>query len=145
MNLPLRHLASLALAALAACVQPADIAHGRAAVATYSTPVVLFVQPDSAEVARLHRELGDNAFYATADDAMWYQAQAMALLDSLGVAHTDVRRGEGRFVVRGKLRPFAWNDVDLCWFLVLYDGGSEPVIASPVDLREHVTRLAARR
>jgi len=141
MNLRLRHFAPLAIAALAACAKPADTAPGRERAATYSAPVVLFVQPDSAEAARMHREMGDEAFYATADDAMWYQAQAVALLDSLGVAHADVRRGEARFVVRGKPRPFAWRDVGRSWFLVVYDGASEPVIASAIDLREHIARL----
>ena len=141
----LRLLAYLALAAAAACAQPADTARTRVPAAAYSAPVVLFVQPDSAEVARLHRELGDEAFYTTADDAMWYQAQAVTLLDSLWIAHADTRRGEARFVIGGRTRPFGWQDVDRTWFLVVYDGSSEPVIASAVDLREHVPRLTARR
>jgi hypothetical protein len=145
MNLRLRHLTFLAVAAFAACAQPADTAPAHARLATYSSPVVLFVQPDSAEVARLHRELGDEAFYTTADDAMWYQADAIALLDSLGIAHHDVHRGEARFIVGGRARPFSWMEVDRSWFLVLYDGAGDPVIASPIDLREHVGRLRPGR
>ena len=143
--LPSRHLTPVALAALAACAHPADIAHGGAPVATYSTPVVLFVQPDSAEVARLHGELGGDAFHTTADDAMGYQAGALAILDGAGVAHQDVRRGEARFVVRGRARRFGWNDVDRSWFVVVYDGVTEPFIASPADLHEHLGRFTARR
>lgn len=142
MRASLRHLTLLVVVSVAACAQPSQPA---SRAPTYSSPVVLFVQPDSAEVARLHHGLGDEAFYTTADDAMWYQAEALALLDSLGVAHQDVRRGEARFVVGGKSRPFSWKDVDRTWFLVVYDGTSEPVIASPIDVREHVARLRARR
>ncbi|HEX8830589.1 MAG TPA: hypothetical protein VF705_05450, partial [Longimicrobium sp.] len=138
-------LSCLALAALSACAQPADTVSVRTRPAAYSAPVVLFVQPDSAEIQRMHRRLGDDAFYTTADDAMWYQAQAIDLLDSLRVPHQDVRRGEARFIVHGKARPFTWKDADQAWFLVIYDGANEPVIASTVDLREHLPRLAARR
>ncbi|HET7228367.1 MAG TPA: hypothetical protein VFJ16_00050 [Longimicrobium sp.] len=140
-----RALSWLAIAALSGCAQPADTAPARVRTATYSAPVVLFVQPDSAEIQRMHRELGDDAFYATADDAMWYQAQAIDLLDSLRIPHADVRRGEARFVVHGKARPFTWNNQDRAWFLVIYDGANEPVIASAVELREHLPHPMAHR
>lgn len=144
MRLRLRHLAPLA-AAVAACTQPADTAPARPRLVTYTSPVVLFVQPDSAEVARLHAELGDDAFYTTADDAMWYQAQALALLDSLGVAHAFVRRGEARFGVRGRIRPFGWKDVERSWFVVVYNGVTEPFITSAADLNEHPVGFAPAR
>jgi len=110
-------------------------------VPVYSSPVVLFVQPDSAEVQRLRQELGDDDFYVTADDAMWYQAAARTLVDSLSIAHADVPRGEARFLVRGRSTPFSWKDVDRTWFLVVYDGRSGPVIVSSVDLPGHVAKL----
>jgi predicted ATPase len=127
----------------AACATPTD----RAIVqpSAYSAPVVLFVQPDSGEVQRLRAEMGDEAFYVAADDAMWYQASALELLDSLGIRHAIASRGEARFRVRGTTVPFAWKAVDRTWFLVVYDGERMPEIVPSVDLREHVARLRRGR
>ena len=140
----MRHAWCIALLLVAACARPSDAGPERARVPTYSTPVVLFVQPDSQEVRRLREELGDDDFYVTADDAMWYQAAARELLNSLGVPHADVRRGDARFVVGGRSTPFSWREVDRTWFLVVYDGRSQPAIVASVDLREHVARLTRR-
>ena len=140
----MRHAWCIALLIAAACARPSDAGPERARVATYAAPVVLFVQPDSVEVRRLREELGDEDFYVTADDAMWYQAAARELLDSLGVAHADVRRGEARFLVGGRSTPFSWRDVDRTWFLVVYDGRGQSAIAASIDLREHAGRLTRR-
>ena len=129
----------------AACAAPTDGAAEHPRPTTYSAPVVLFVQLDSGEIQRLRAEMGDEAFYVAADDAMWYQASALELLDSLGVPHAMTSRGEARFRVRGATVPFAWKDVDRTWFLVVYDGDRMPEIVPSVDLRAHVARLRRGR
>jgi hypothetical protein len=113
----------------------------QAPVREHSRPIVLIVQPDSAELARLRRRLGDEAFAITADDAMWYQAQALELLDSLHVPHETVSRGPIRFLVRGEMKEYTWGDSDGTWFALIYDGVSEPKVSSGVDLAEEVRRL----
>lgn len=116
-------------------------APAQAPVREWSRPIVLIVQPDSAEVDRLRRRLGDEAFYITADDAMWYRAQAIELLDSLRVPYATVGRGPLRFRVRGRMREYTWGDADRTWFALIYDGESEPRVSSGVDLPEEVRRL----
>lgn len=117
----------------AACSAPPG-----ASADVYTEPIVLFVDPDSAERARLREEHGDEAFYIIADDAMWYRAEALALLDSLGVRHERVGRGQAYFRVAGERQVFDWSDVEGAWFVVVYNGRDEPRIARPIDLRGEV-------
>lgn len=106
----------------------------------YSTPIVLLVAPDSADIAAMHAELGDD-FYIVADDAMWYRASAYTLLDSLRILYTEVEKGEAIFLVDGARRQFSWRDSELAWFAVVYDGMSEPEIIADVDLSSIAGRL----
>lgn len=119
---------------------PADAA-GREAEPTarpaYDEPIVLFVEPDSAEIDRMRERLGED-FYAVADDAMWYQAQAYALLDSLGVPHATVGRGAAHFRIDGEARRFSWREFEGAWFVVLYNGADEPRISWPINLPEEI-------
>ena len=110
----------------------------------YSAPIVLFVSPDSAEIDRLQRAMGED-FFVVADDAMWYRAAAYEFLDSLGITHAEVRRGSARFLIDGRPRDVGWEDVDRDWFLVVYDGRAAPAIASDVDIREAVSGISAGR
>lgn len=126
-------IAVLIATACAACARPES--------RTYATPIVLFVQPNSDEVRQLRQEIGNDQFYVVADDAMWYQAAARELLDSLGIAHADVRRGGARFMVGGRSKRFSWRNVDRTWFLVVYDGHTQPSIAASIDMRDHVGHL----
>ncbi|HEU4556327.1 MAG TPA: hypothetical protein VFS20_00715 [Longimicrobium sp.] len=139
-----RHAGCIVLLIAAACARPSDAGPEHTRARTWASPVVLFVQPDSGEVRRLREQLGDDDFYVTADDAMWYQAAARGLLDRLGIAHAAVRRGEARFMVNGRSTPFSWRDADRTWFLVVYDGRSQPSIAASIDVRDHVGRLPRR-
>ena len=132
---------AILLVVSAGCAEPAGAPPAAARVPVYSAPVVLFVLPDSGEVQRLRQELGGDDFYVTADDAMWYQAAARTLVDSLRISHADVGRGEARFLVRGRSSPFSWKDVDRTWFLVVYDGRTKPVVVSAIDLPAHVAKL----
>ena len=129
------------LAAFTALAGRPGRAPAQARVPEYSRPIVLIVRPDSAEVERLRRRLGDEAFYVTADDAMWYQAQAIEVLDSLRVPYAMVGRSPIRFRVGGVMREYTWADTDETWFALIYDGVSEPRVSFGVDLAEEVRRL----
>ena len=129
------------VAALGAC-QPSSTPVQAPAMEpeAYNTPIVLLVAPDSAEIAALQAELGDD-FYIVADDAMWYRASAYALLDSLRIPYAEVAKGEAIFLVDGARRQFSWHDSELAWFAVVYDGVSEPEIIADVDLGSIAGRL----
>jgi hypothetical protein len=134
-----RHLILLALPGLLA-VLPAGVA-AQARVAEYTRPIVLLVQPDSAELQRMRRRLGDDAFYVVADDAMWYRAEAIELLDSLRVPYATAVRAPLRFRVGGVMKEYTWGEGDAAWFALIYDGVSEPKVSFGVDLADEVRRL----
>lgn len=114
---------------------------GRQQAADYSTPIVLFVSPDSAEVAGLSHELDDD-FEEIAREGRMFRAAARQLVDSLHIAHADVRRGEATFRVGREVRRFSWRDAEPIWFSVVYDGVSEPRITVDMDLRRNLGRLS---
>jgi hypothetical protein len=103
----------------------------------HSSPIVLFVGPDSTRLEGL-RARDEEAFYVAADDEMWYRSEGYALLDSLGLRHQAVERAPMRFRVRGEPREYAWRDVESAWFVVVYDGEREPRVTASVDLREQL-------
>lgn len=103
----------------------------------HSSPIVLFVGPDSARLEEL-RAKDEEAFYVAADDEMWYRSEGYALLDSLGLRYQVVDRAPMRFRVRGEPREYAWRDVESAWFVVVYDGASEPRVTASVELREEL-------
>ncbi|MFL5384093.1 MAG: hypothetical protein ACJ8GN_16345 [Longimicrobiaceae bacterium] len=132
------HVATCAFAAL-----PARAA-AQTAVREFTAPIVLVVHPDSAQIEQLRRRLGDEAFYITADDASFYQARAFEVLDSLRVPYEAVVAAKMRFRVGGVMKEYALRDSDAAWFVLIYDGVSEPKVSTGVDLAEEVKRLAPR-
>jgi hypothetical protein len=122
-------------------------AGGRTAVGSppvdFSTPIVLFVSPDSIELQRLQQELGTD-FYVVADDAMWYRASAYEMLDSLGIAHAAAPPGSARFLVGGQPAVVSWDSVAPGWFTLVYDGETEPRITYDIDIPDQVRSLLAR-
>ncbi|MFL5539871.1 MAG: hypothetical protein ACJ8J0_12805 [Longimicrobiaceae bacterium] len=125
----------LVLAALGILAGRPEGAAGQARVREYTRPIVLVVRPDSAQLAQLRRRLGDEAFYVTADDASFYQARAFEVLDSLRVPCEAVAAARIRFRVGGVMKEYTWGGPDAAWwFVLLYDGESEPRISAGADL-----------
>lgn len=103
--------------------------------ADYTSPVVLFVSADEAEVERVKGELGED-FWTVADDAMWYRAEAYDLVQKRGIAHEQVGRGKATFLVGGELKEFSWAEDKRPWFVVYYDGEREPRAMFDIELAE---------
>jgi hypothetical protein len=125
---------------MVACGAPADVTHDPLVVQNYSTPIVLLISPDSAELENLHERLGAD-FYTVADDAMWYRAAAYDLLEREKIDHEERTRGEASFLVDGEVETFSWQNVDMDWFLVLYDGATRPTISADIDFPDLIARL----
>jgi hypothetical protein len=122
-------------------------AAGQAGVREFTAPIVLVVRPDSAQVEQLRRRLGDEAFYITADDASFYQARAFEVLDSLRVPYEAVVAAKVRFRVGGVMKEYTLGGAEPdapWWFVLIYDGVSEPKVSTGVDLAEEVRALAPR-
>lgn len=101
----------------------------------FTEPVIVFATagPDELDAAR--SEMGDEDFYAMADDLMWYRAMADDVLAGQDVA---VERIEGRaglrFLVDGEARHSAFPEIPTLDLIVLYRPGAEPVAVPPVEL-----------
>lgn len=101
----------------------------------YATPIVLLVSPGSEAIDSLKDALGED-FYVVADDAMWYRASALELLDSLNLSYAVTHARSATFLVQGQPRHVSWSDVTFAWFAVVYDGRTEPTISAFVDLHD---------
>ena len=130
---------AMAVAGVAGCGGPQ--AGEREAILTssgpYAAPIVLFVEPDSGEIADLQLRLGDD-FFVVADDAMWYRSLAYELLDSLDVPYDHVRRGSARFVLEQDTVELDWTGFEAPWFAVIHDGRGAPRMVHHLDVREAI-------
>ncbi len=107
----------------------------------YSNRVVLFIWPDSLELAEHKQQMGEQDFYVAADDENWYRAVAFEMLDSLGVNRQTVEGKEFTFLVDGRERTYDWSGAESLWFVVVYDGKREPIVTHSVNLVDHVDYL----
>lgn len=95
----------------------------------------ILIYPTSEQIDEMKKEEGEEDFYIAADDSNWYQAQAIDMLDSVGIRKTTA---EGRFLsLKGK--ETTWN-LDIrkkhlpAWNLIFFKTDKEPKIVSTVDL-----------
>lgn len=123
------------------CARAPDTDH--AVRPDYDTPVVLFVSPDSQELSDLQERHGED-FFVVADDAMWYRALALELVDSLELAHADTEADSARFIVNGQTEQVTWIERGPGWFAVVYDGRNRPSIVADVDIRRVLVPAAGR-
>lgn len=108
--------------------------HSKLQDTVYREQIVVFVWPDSLELNRLKLQMGAQDFYVAADDENWYRAQAFNLLDSLGIESTTVDHKKLRFRVADQIKEYDWSNYPAAWFVVLYDGRSEPTLTHSIDL-----------
>ena len=52
---------------------------------TINEPCAVIFGPDSTYIAEAKERLGEEDFYIVADDNIWYQAQSIGLIDTLGI------------------------------------------------------------
>ena len=54
---------------------------------------VVGISPDSIQIAEMKKEYGEEDFYTVAEDALWYNAQMLEVIDSLKIKyiHSDKR------------------------------------------------------
>lgn len=102
-------------------------------VIDYSCAVI--VEPTADQILEMRREYGEDDFYIVADDNMWYQANAIGLLDSLKIVRLTVRKPcitfyghEGQWTMNVRKRGA------LPWNLIFFNIDKKPIIVSTVDL-----------
>ena len=81
----------------------------------------------------LRRAMGEDDFYAAADDMNYYRSQVYPLLDSLKIPYEFVDRQPLRFGVGDSTATYRWEEVESPWFIVVYDGSSSPRVTHAID------------
>lgn len=138
--MPQRRMLAAALLVLAACARTEAPAPAAARPdVDYAEPIVLLADPDSLAIEQMKQRMGDD-FYVVADDAMWYRALALELLDSLQMPYADAPRDSASFLVDGKPALVRWADMEMAWFAIVYDGVHAPTITADADLRSVLIR-----
>ena len=115
-----------------------DTAAAQAQDSVFADRMVIFVSPDSLEIAALKQQMGEQDFYVAADDENWYRSLAFDMLDSLGVASRVVDEKRFAFLVDGVIKTYDWSGRSPSWFVVLYDGKREPIVTYSISLPEAI-------
>lgn len=99
--------------------------------------VVVFLLADSAELATMRQEHGEEDYYVVADDMMWYRAEAWDWVEQRGIPIVWLEgRPPLRFRVAGATREFDFTDVEASDVVVLYDTDREPLAVAPIEVAE---------
>lgn len=95
----------------------------------------ILIYPTVEQIDEMKKEEGEEDFYIGADDSNWYQAQAIYMIDSVGIKKTTAR---GQFLrLKGKQETWELNirKKNLpTWNLIFFKTDKEPKIISTVDL-----------
>jgi hypothetical protein len=73
-------------------------------------------------------------YYVMTDDLMWYRAEARDFLETQEFASRE--KGPLSFSIKGQVRRYEFDDVELLDFIVAYRPGAEPLILAPIDVHE---------
>lgn len=102
---------------------------------------VLLVYPNQDQIDQIIDEEGEEDFYIIADDSNWYQAQAIQMVDSVGIEKKIVL---GQYVKLVSIKGTWIMDVrkrDLFkWNMIFFSTKKEPLVVDEVDLTTEKVR-----
>lgn len=108
-------------------------------VQTISESSVLIVNPTDEQIEEMKKEYGEEDFYTIADDASFYQADAISLIDSVGVKRVNADKPFALFV--GESMPLTVNirkkDAP-GWMLILFNKNKTPEIVPAIDVNREM-------
>ncbi len=95
---------------------------------------VVFIYPDSVQVEQMKKEDGEDDFYTGADDAQYYQGQALEMCDSVKMKHITPEKRYIQFVSKVKTIYFDTRaKAARGWMTVFFRTDSLPRIVSVFD------------
>lgn len=110
-------------------------------VQTISESSVLIVNPTEEQIEEMKKEYGEEDFYTVADDANFYQANAISLMDSLGVKSVNAEKPFALLI--GESSPWTINlrkKGAAAWMIILFNKNKTPEIVPAIDVnREMLT------
>jgi hypothetical protein len=104
-------------------------------VQTISENSILIVNPTDAQIEEMKKEYGEDDFYTIADDASFYQSNAIMLIDSMGVKKTTAEKPFALLV--GEDKPYTLNlrmKGAPCWMIILFNPKKIPEIVPAIDV-----------
>lgn len=105
----------------------------------HQKPIAVFIEPSDKEIESMKRG-GEEAFYTIADDAMYYQAQALEYLEKMRYPYCFTKEEKHVFKTDDN-RQYAVNQKCGAWCLILWDGKGEPVFTYTADISSHEAYL----
>lgn len=96
---------------------------------------VIVINPTDEQIDKMIREYGEDDFYTVADDNSFYQASAMAQLDSFAVHTVMAEKRYLKLAGNGKtwlidVRPEGAPE----WNMIFFDKTQEPKVMSAIDV-----------
>ena len=96
---------------------------------------VIVINPTDEQIDKMIREYGEDDFYTVADDNSFYQASAMAQLDSFAVHTVLAEKRYLKLAGNGKtwlidVRPEGAPE----WNMIFFDKKQEPKVMSAIDV-----------
>ena len=102
----------------------------------------MLIIPDSDEIEELKFEYGEENFYTSADDNMWYIAEARSYLDSMGIKTIDTDKNHILFNKADGQQFYFETGLDyLAWGLIFFDSKNDPKIVDLTDVRNEYAKF----
>lgn len=106
--------------------------------------VVVFIDPTEEEIEKMKKEVGEDDFYAIADDILYYRYNAQEYLKELGFPFCFTKEEKHKFIMADN-KKLSFEKKCNDWSLVLWNGKEEPICASAVDILLHEQYLKAAK
>lgn len=121
--------------AAAAPPAPLDSTGVEEGLPPFGERIVLFVEATMDDLDAARERLGDDDYYVTADDMMYYRATAYEFLENNSLPVRTVRGKQPlRFIVNGQATPFDFSGITTLDVIILYDANREPQAIAPIDI-----------
>jgi hypothetical protein len=83
----------------------------------------VFFSPSDAELERLKKEIGEEDYFITMDDYMWYFSESSTFLEEKGLKTiTTSEKSVHVHLLNGSIKTFYPGDTTIGWSPLLFDG-----------------------
>jgi hypothetical protein len=96
-------------------------------------PIAIFIDPTDEEIEAMKKDNSEEDFFAIADDNIYFNSQAMEFLKQRNIPYCFTTDESHKFITSDNKR-YSMNKECSYWCLILWNGKSEPVSASAIDM-----------
>jgi hypothetical protein len=103
----------------------------------------VYFLPTNEQMTQLKDKVGEEDFYAIADDYAWYQAQSYTYLEEKGLTIVQAGNRKMRFHLSdGSLREYSPTDTANTLKVLLYDGKKQFIQTHSIDIENAYKKLS---